>query len=89
MSHFDSFFDKYDRLVFFDTETTGLAYSRDEIIEFSAVVVERQNGQAVVTITPTASVWSIDIAYRKFPNNKLTYIGIIDKAIGTTEAIIL
>ena len=38
----DKFFDKYDRLVLFDTETTGLAYHRDEIIEFSAVVVERQ-----------------------------------------------
>ena len=49
MSHFDSFFQKYDRLVFFDTETTGLAFNRDEIIEFSAVVVEQQNGQAVVT----------------------------------------
>lgn len=49
MSHFDSFFEKYDKLVFFDTETTGLSYNRDEIIEFSAVVLERQNGQAVVT----------------------------------------
>ena len=49
MSHFDSFFQKYDRLVFFDTETTGLVFNRDEIIEFSAVVVEQQNGQAVVT----------------------------------------
>ena len=49
MSGLDSFFDRYDRLVFFDTETTGLNFSRDEIIEFSAVVVERINGQAVVT----------------------------------------
>ena len=35
MSHFESFFQKYDKLVFFDTETTGLNFSRDEIIEFS------------------------------------------------------
>ena len=49
MSALDRFFDQYDRLVFFDTETTGLNYSRDEIIEFSAVVVERVNGQATVT----------------------------------------
>ena len=49
MSAFHSFFEKYDRLVLFDTETTGLQYSRDEIIEFAAVVVERQNGEAVVT----------------------------------------
>ncbi|MBQ3215960.1 MAG: 3'-5' exonuclease [Oscillospiraceae bacterium] len=38
----EKFFEKYDRLVLFDTETTGLEYSRDEIIEFSAVVLERQ-----------------------------------------------
>ena len=41
---FDSLFQKYDRLVLFDTETTGLLYSRDEIIEFAAVVVEPVNG---------------------------------------------
>ncbi len=41
---FDSLFQKYDRLVLFDTETTGLQYSRDEIIEFAAVVVESVNG---------------------------------------------
>ena len=28
----------------FDTETTGLQFSRDEIIEFAAVVVEPRNG---------------------------------------------
>ena len=41
---FESLFEKYDRLVLFDTETTGLQYSRDEIIEFAAVVVEMRNG---------------------------------------------
>ena len=46
---FDAFFSKYDRLVLFDTETTGLNYSRDEIIEFAAVVVERVNGVPTVT----------------------------------------
>ena len=44
----EKFFEKYHRLVLFDTETTGLDYSRDEIIEFAAVVVEWQNGEAVV-----------------------------------------
>jgi len=48
---FEQLFEQYDRLVLFDTETTGLAYSRDEIIEFAAVVVEQQNGQPVVTRT--------------------------------------
>ena len=38
---FESLFERYDRLVILDTETTGLNYSRDEIIEFSAVAVEK------------------------------------------------
>ena len=41
-------FSRYDRLVFFDTETTGLGFSRDEIIEFAAVVVESRNGKAEI-----------------------------------------
>ena len=45
---FDALFEKYDRLVLFDTETTGLAFSRDEIIEFAAIVVEQKDGQPVV-----------------------------------------
>lgn len=45
MTYFDALFAKYDRLALFDTETTGLNYSRDEIIEFAAVVVEHRNGQ--------------------------------------------
>ena len=44
----DSLFSKYDRLVLFDTETTGLLYSRDEIIEFAAIVVEQRNGVPTV-----------------------------------------
>ena len=44
MANLSAFFEKYDRLVLFDTETTGLLYSRDEIIEFAAVVVELLNG---------------------------------------------
>ena len=46
---FETLFAKYDRLVLFDTETTGLLFSRDEIIEFAAVVVERVNGIPTVT----------------------------------------
>lgn len=41
---FDTLFQNYTRLVLFDTETTGLLYSRDEIIEFAAVVVEQAEG---------------------------------------------
>ena len=46
---FESLFQKYDRLVLFDTETTGLLFNRDEIIEFAAVVVELVNGVPTVT----------------------------------------
>ncbi len=44
-----SLFDKYDKLVLFDTETTGLQYSRDEIIEFAAISVELRGGIPTVT----------------------------------------
>ncbi len=49
MGKFAAFFEKYDRLVLFDTETTGLQYNRDEIIEFAAVVVEPVDGVPMVT----------------------------------------
>ena len=49
MARFASLFERYDRLVLFDTETTGLFFQRDEIIEFAAVVVENRGGEAVVT----------------------------------------
>ena len=45
---FDCLFQKYDRLLLFDTETTGLSFPRDEIIEFAAVVVESRNGKAEI-----------------------------------------
>lgn len=48
MSNFSKLFSKYDRLVLFDTETTGLQCSRDEIIEFAAVAVEQVDGNAQV-----------------------------------------
>ena len=35
---FEGLLAKYDRLLLFDTETTGLEFSRDEIIEFAAVL---------------------------------------------------
>ena len=48
MANLDSLFTKYDRLLLFDTETTGLLYSRDEIIEFAAVVLEKRDGRVEV-----------------------------------------
>lgn len=41
-----SLFTQYDRLVLFDTETTGLNPRQDEIIEFSAAVMELREGTA-------------------------------------------
>ncbi len=60
MADFGALLQKYDRFVLFDTETTGLDFSRDEIIEFSALVLENRNGQAcevrrydeLVTLSP-------------------------------------
>ena len=49
MAKFEGLFQKYDKLVLFDTETTGLQFSRDEIIEFAAVVVEKVAGVPTVT----------------------------------------
>ena len=48
MANLSALFERYDRLVLFDTETTGLLYNRDEIIEFAAVIVEQVNGVPTV-----------------------------------------
>ena len=40
MEHLRPLFDRYDRILIFDTETTGLDFVKDEIIQFSAVLVE-------------------------------------------------
>ena len=49
MGALDCLFEKYDKLFLFDTETTGLSFNRDEIIEFAAVVLEKKNGEVIVT----------------------------------------
>ena len=64
MGKFSGLFEKYDRLVLFDTETTGLSFEQDEIIEFAAVVVEQRDGEPtviqeydqLVSLTPGKSV---------------------------------
>ena len=49
MANIGNLTQKYNKFLIFDTETTGLDFARDEIIEFSAVVLERQGTDVVVT----------------------------------------
>ena len=44
MANIPSLASKYSRLLIFDTETTGLSFTRDEIIQFSCVVLQLQDG---------------------------------------------
>lgn len=57
---FEKLFRQYERLVLLDTETTGLDFRRDEIIEFSAVVVEPQGVvqeyDQLITLSPGGSI---------------------------------
>ena len=47
---FETLFAKYDRLLLIDTETTGLDFVRDEIIEFSAVAVDQVDCQPKIVL---------------------------------------
>lgn len=47
--NFDLLFKKYDYLVFFDTETTGLDPERDYITELAAIKVVKEEEQGWVT----------------------------------------
>lgn len=49
MEHLLPLFDRYDRLLIFDTETTGLRFESDQIIQFSSVMVECAEGMPAVT----------------------------------------
>lgn len=49
MEHLRPLFDQYDRILIFDTETTGLRFRQDEIIQFSAVAVECRQEQVLIS----------------------------------------
>jgi DNA polymerase-3 subunit epsilon len=85
MTGLERFFDRYDRLVLFDTETTGLQYNRDEIIEFSAVVLEKQGVvqeyDQLITLSPggfvppkiqqLTGITDLDIRERGIPKTRV------------------
>lgn len=48
MAGLNKLFQKYDKLVVLDTETTGLWWNRDEIIEFAAVTLVQRQGELTV-----------------------------------------
>lgn len=78
--------DTYDRLVIFDTETTGLRFARDEIIEFAAVALEKsgivRQYDELITLSPgnrvppnieaLTHITNEDIAARGVPKREVT-----------------
>lgn len=49
MEHLIPLFGRYDKILIFDTETTGLDFEKDQIIQFSAVLLECPQGHPEVT----------------------------------------
>ena len=47
MGELEAVFARFDRIVVLDTETTGLSYERDEIIELAAVTLTQESGRVV------------------------------------------
>ncbi len=79
MNQFCQLLEKYDRLVIFDTETTGLQWSRDEIIEFAAVKLAMQDGQITVTAEEDEFIRRRDD--RRLPPRITALTGITDEVL--------
>lgn len=78
LEHLRRLFDRYDRILVFDTETTGLDFEKDEIIQFSAVVLEAretidvsQKYNALIRLAPGRTV----------PSEITRLTGITDEAL--------
>lgn len=79
MEHLGSLFARYDRILVFDTETTGLDFEKDEIIQFSAVVLENASGTARIAESYNAL---IQLAPgRTVPPEITNLTGITDEAL--------
>ena len=55
MSNLSTLFDRYKALVVFDTETSGLDFDSDQIIELAALRVERTAYGSPARWTPSSS----------------------------------
>lgn len=49
MAELEALLTRFDRIVVLDTETTGLSYARDEIIELAAVTLTKESGRLVMS----------------------------------------
>lgn len=49
MQELERLFDRFDSLIFFDTETTGLDAKENRVIELAAIELRMENGQVYVT----------------------------------------
>lgn len=77
MEEFSALFARCDSIVVFDTETSGLSFEKDDIIEFSAVRLERREGKLCVT----AQIDELIRRDRPLPPQIVALTGITDEML--------